>query len=211
MVLIISNKEIIGIINNAMEFFEIKRKIFEVEEKIGERTYRVVRNGKVFFLKDFENDKKGFEEYVDTEWRLNSTGIPHPKIYAYDKNELVVVSEYIDGPTVLEDLMKQDLSDEYFINVFKANWFSKKGKLPIDFDPELWKMVNGKLYYLGPVSGTMDDKSYFEKAPMRLWYYTKDFAKYLIRKGLSVDKTRVPDNEAAINKQMALTVVKYYI
>ena len=103
-----------------MEFFEIKRKIFEVEEKIGERTYRVVRNGKVFFLKDFENDKKGFEEYVDTEWRLNSTGIPHPKIYAYDKNELVVVSEYIDGPTVLEDLMKQDLSDEYFINVFKA-------------------------------------------------------------------------------------------
>ena len=46
---------------------------------------------------------------------------------------------------------------------------------------------------------------------MRLWYYTKDFAKYLLRKGLPVDKTRVPDNEAAINKQMALTVVKYYI
>ena len=39
-----------------MEFFEIKRKIFEVEEKIGERSYRVSRNGKVFFLKDFEND-----------------------------------------------------------------------------------------------------------------------------------------------------------
>ena len=194
-----------------MEFFEIKRKIFEVEEKIGERSYRVSRNGKIFFLKDFENDKKGYEQYVDTEWKLNATGIPHPKIYAYDKNLLLVASEYIEGSTVLEDLMKQDLSDEYFVNVFKANWFSKKNKLSINYDPELWKLVNGKLYYLGPICGVFDEKSYFEKAPMRLWYYTKDFAKYLLRKGLPVDKSRVPDNEAAINKQMALTVVKYYI
>ena len=194
-----------------MEFFEIKRKIFEVEEKIGERSYRVSRNGKVFFLKDFENDKKGFEEYVDSEWKLNATGIPHPKIYAYDKNLLIVASEFIEGTTVLEDLMKADLPEEYFPLIFKANWFSKTHKLPLDFDPEFWKMVNEKLYYVGVVSKSFDEKGYFEKAPMRLWFYTKDFAKYLLRKGLAVDKNRVPENEAAINKQMALIVVKYYI
>ena len=194
-----------------MEFFEIKRKIFEVEEKLGERSYRVIRNGKVFFLKDFENDKKGFEQYVDTEWKLNATGIPHPKIYAYDKNLLLVASEYIEGQTVLEDLMKADLPEEYFPLIFKANWFSKTHKLPLDYDPEYWKMVNGKLYYVGTVSKSFDEKGYFEKASMRLWFYTKDFAKYLLRKGLPVDKNRVPENEAAINKQMALIVVKYYI
>ena len=194
-----------------MEFFEIKRKIFEVEEKIGERTYRVNRNGKIFFLKDFENDKKGFEQYVDTEWRLNATGIAHPKIYAYDKNELVVASEYIEGTTVLEDLMKQDLSDGYFEGAFRANWFSKKSKLSLNYEPEYWKFINGKLFYLGVVGETFDEKSYFEKSPMRLWFYTKDFAKYLLRKGLPVDKERVPDNEAAVNKKIALTVVKYYI
>ena len=194
-----------------MEFFEIKRKIFEVEEKIGERTYRVSRNGKVFFLKDFENDKKGFEQYVDTEWKLNATGIPHPKIYSYDKNLLLVASEYIEGQTVLEDLMKADLPEEYFPLIFKANWFSKTHKLPLDFEPEFWKMVNKKLYYVGTVGKSFDEKGYFEKAPMRLWFYTKDFAKYLLRKGLPVDKSRVPENEAAVNKQMALIVVKYYI
>ena len=194
-----------------MEFFEIKRKIFEVEEKIGERSYRVSRNGKVFFLKDFENDKKGFEQYVDSEWKLNATGIPHPKVYAYDKNLLIVASEFIEGQTVLEDLMKADLPEEFFPLIFKANWFSKTHKLPLDYDPEFWKMVNGKLYFVGTVGKSFDEKGYFEKAPMRLWFYTKDFAKYLLRKGLPVDKSRVPENEAAINKQMALIVVKYYI
>ena len=194
-----------------MEFFEIKRKIFEVEEKIGERSYRVIRNGKVFYLKDFENDKKGFEQYVDTEWKLNATGIPHPKIYAYDKNLLLVASEYIEGTTVLDDLIKADLPEEYIIQAFKANWFGKKHKLALNFDPEYWKFINGKLYYVGSVSSVLDEKAFFEKAPMRLWFYTKDFAKYLLRKGLPVDRQRVPENEAAVNKQMALLVVKYYI
>ena len=194
-----------------MEFFEIKRKIFEVEEKLGERSYRVSRNGKTFFLKDFENDKKGFEQYVDTEWKLNATGIPHPKIYAYDKSLLLVASEFIEGTTVLEDLMKADLSDIYFEKIFKANWFVKKHKIAVNYEPEYWKLVNEKLYYLGPVCSVFDEKSYFEKAPMRLWFYTKDFAKYLLRKGLPVDKLRVPDNEAGVNKKMALVVVQYYV
>lgn len=194
-----------------MEFFEIKRKIFEVEEKLGDRSYKVNRNGKVYYLKDFENDKQGFQIYVDSEWKLNATGIPHPKIYAYDKNTLVVVSEYIEGSTVLEDLMQSDLSDQYFELVFKANWFSKTSKLPLNYEPEYWKLVKGKLYYLGVVNGVLEERNYFERSSMRLWYYTKDFAKYLIKKGLPVDRERVPEVETAVNKQMALTVVKYYI
>ena len=194
-----------------MEFFEIKRKIFEVKEKLGERSYRVSRNGKTFFLKDFENDKKGFEQYIDSEWKLNATGIPHPKIYAYDKSLFLVASEFIEGTTVLEDLMKADLSDIYFEKIFKANWFVKKHKIAVNYEPEYWKLVNEKLYYLGHVCSVFDEKSYFEKAPMRLWFYTKDFAKYLLRKGLPVDKLRVPDNEAGVNKKMALIVVQYYV
>lgn len=195
-----------------MEVFEIKRKIFEVEEKLGERSYRVTRNGKTYFLKDFENDKKGFDIYVETEWKLNNTGIPHPKIYAYDKNILVVASEFIEGSTVLEDLMKNDLSEDYFELVFKANWFVKKNKLAVNFAPENWKLSNGKLFYLGPICGEFDEnKHFFEKDSLRLWFYTKDFARHLVRLGLTVDKNRVPDNEAMVNKQMALTVIKYYI
>ena len=194
-----------------MEIFEIKRKIFEVEEKIGERSYKVSRKGKIYFLKDFENDKKGFEQYVDTEAKLNLTGIAHPKIYAYDKNIRVVASEFIEGSTVCEDLMKEDLSEKYFELVFKANWFVKKEKIAINYDPRLWKLNNEKLYYLGPICGKFEENTSFEKVSMRLWYYTKDFAKFLVQNSLPVDRDRVPDNETGVNKKMVLMVVKYYI
>ena len=194
-----------------MEIFEIKRKIFEVVEKLGERSYKVTRKGKIYFLKDFEKDKEGFEQYVETEAKLNGTGITHPKIYAYDKNIRVVASEFIDGPTVCDDLIKEDLSDEYFQLVFKANWFVKKGKFSINYDPRLWKLNNGKLYYLGPIYGVIETNTYFSQEMMRLWFYSKDFAKFLVQNGLPVDKSRIPENEAMINKNMALMVVKYYI
>lgn len=194
-----------------MEIFEIKRKIFEIVEKLGERSYKVSRKGKFFFLKDFENDKKGFEEYVATESKLNGTGIAHPKIYAYDKNIRVVASEYIDGSTVCDDLIKEDLKEQYFELVFKANWFVKKEKIRINYDPRLWKLNNGKLFYLGPICGKFEENSSFEKEMMRLWFYSKDFAKFLVQNGLPVDRSRVPENEAFVNKKMALMVVKYYI
>ena len=194
-----------------MEIFEIKRKIFEVVEKLGERSYKVSRKGKIYFLKDFENDKKGFEQYVDSETKLNGTGIAHPKIYAYDKNIRVVASEYIDGSTVCEDLIKEDLSEQYFELVFRANWFVKKDKFSINYDPRLWKLNNGKLFYLGVICGKFEENSSFEKEMMRLWFYSKDFAKFLIQNGLPVDRNRVPENEAFVNKKMALMVVKYYI
>ena len=194
-----------------MEIFEIKRKIFEVIEKIGDRTYKVSRKGKIYFLKDFKNDKKGFERYIETEGKLNTTGIAHPKIYAYDKNINVVAAEYIEGTTVCEDLMKEDLSDQYFELVFKANWFVKKEKISVDYDPRLWKLKNEKLYYLGTINGKFEENTSFEKVSMRLWFYSKDFAKFLVQNGLPVDRNRVPDNETAINKKMVLTVVRYYI
>ena len=194
-----------------MEIFEIKRKIFEVVEKLGERSYKVSRKGKIYFLKDFENDKKGFEEYISTETKLNGTGIAHPKIYAYDKNIRVVASEFIDGPTVCQDLIKEDLSEQYFELVFRANWFVKKDKLGINYDPRLWKLNGEKLFYLGPICGKFEENTSFEKEKMRLWFYSKDFAKFLVQNGLPVDKSRVPENEAFVNKRMALMVVKYYI
>ena len=194
-----------------MEVFEIKRKIFEVVEKLGERSYKVNRKGKIYFLKDFENDKKSFEIYVETEKKLNTTGISHPRIYAYDKNTRIVASEFIEGETVLDDLMKEDLSDNYFELVFKANWFVKKDKLSINYDPRLWKLNGEKLFYLGPICGNFDEKTSFEKESMRLWFYTKDLGKFLMQNGLPVNRNRLPDNEAKINKTIALMVVKYYM
>ena len=47
-----------------VEEIEIKRKVYQVVEQIGERTFKVERKGEYFFLKKFDDDKAGFQDFV---------------------------------------------------------------------------------------------------------------------------------------------------
>ena len=111
-----------------MEFFEIKRKIFEVEEKIGERSYRVSRNGKIFFLKDFENDKKRrteiFNKYAKEFGRYNLIKLPPledniPYCYPLCTNNKEILQK-LSGKTILrlwDDIPKSFPEYEFLYNV----------------------------------------------------------------------------------------------
>ena len=71
-------------IRHMNEIIEIKRKEFEVLEQIGDRSFKVERKGQIFFMKKFENDEEGFEEFVEAEHRLRVSGVTNPKCYIYD-------------------------------------------------------------------------------------------------------------------------------
>lgn len=189
---------------------EIKRKFFEVIETLGERSYKVERKGKIYFLKDFGNDEHGFWQYVDTESSLNTTGIAHPRIYTYDKRTHIVATEFIEGKSVMDLLIEQDLDDGVIESVFKANWFSRHSKVPLDYSPNVWKVYNNKLFFVGTIRGKFDDKQTFEKHGLRLWFYTKDFIMFLNKFGIKGDINRIGADEAAINKKIALAVVQFY-
>ena len=64
---------------------EIKRKIFEVIEPLGERSKKVTRKNRIFFLKDFGQDVDGYERYVNSAHKLSVSGIISPKIYCHRK------------------------------------------------------------------------------------------------------------------------------
>ena len=192
-----------------MEQFEIKRKVFDLIEQVGERTYKVSRKNKVYFLKDFANDEKGFEKYVDDLSRLNRTGLSTPKLYVYDKSSHMSVCDYVEGKTVLDILKEQELEEIVYDNAFKANWFMKREKLALSWDPVYWVISGEKLFYLGPVLGKLKENSSFEKEGIFLWFYSQDFIKYLMNHGILVDEMRRKETVAA-NKKIALTVVKYY-
>ena len=55
------------------EIIEIKRKEFEIVEKIGDKSYKVERKGKFYFLKKFDNDKKGFEKVIKNQEILRNS------------------------------------------------------------------------------------------------------------------------------------------
>ena len=196
--------------DDMIEQIEIKRKIFDVIEPIGERTKKVTRKNKIYFLKDFGNDISGFEKFVDSAHKLSVSGIVSPRIYVYDKHTHIVATEFIEGPTILDVLLEKDLPEEYFPLIFTDNWYMKNDNILLSFDPKNYKYHNGKLYYIPQLFDKYDEKKTFEKVGIWYWFYCREFVKYLEANNLSVDPQRANINQATINKRIALTVVKFY-
>ena len=192
------------------EIIEIKRKEFSVLQQMGEHSYKVERKGKVFFLKKYTS-KDDFRKFVDQQGRLKITAIDIPKVYLFDKNQMISVVEFIEGETMLEFLSKKSLEDEEIIKrLFLDEWYMRREKLRIDFHPEYFIYNGKKLVYL-PYSFTAIEPNYnFTLKDLKLWFDTKEFKEYAESKGYSLDEKRF-SNEYLVNKQMALMTVKYYV
>lgn len=192
------------------EVIEIKRKQFVVLEKLGEHSYKVQRKNDIYFLKKYDN-KEAFNDFVQKQHRLKITAIDIPKVYLFDKNQMISVVDFIEGPTMLDELLKDDINnEEVFRLLFQSEWYMRREKIRIDFRPENFKFTGKKLVYL-PFKYTNFEANYnFTMKDLRLWFPTKEFAEYIKTKGLSFDEKRI-GSEYATNKQIALYTVKYYI
>ena len=193
-----------------IEIIEIKRKEFSVLQQMGEHSYKVERKGKVFFLKKYQS-KEDFKKFIDQQGRLKITAIDIPKVYLFDKNQMISVVEFIEGETMLEYLSKKSLEDEEIIKrLFLDEWYMRREKLRIDFHPEYFIYNGKKLVYLPYFFTAIEPNYNFTLKDLKLWFDTKEFKEYAESKGFSLDEKRF-SNEYLVNKQMALMTVKYYV
>ena len=192
------------------EIISIKRKDFEVLETLGEHSFKVERHGKIFFLKKYDNKDK-FNDFIKKSHRLKITAIDTPKVYMFDKDQMISVVEFIEGPTILEYLSKEDISNEEIYRLLMLiEWYGRREKIRIDFLPENFIFTGKKLVYLPYTFKDFEQGYNFNLKDIRYWFPTKELANYVRSKGLSFDDKRI-GNEYAVNKQIALMVVKYHM
>ena len=192
------------------EVISIKRKDFEVLEHLGEHSFKVERHGKIFFLKKYDNKDK-FNEFVKNSHRLKITAIDVPKVYMFEKDQMISVVEYIEGNTMLEELSKADITNEEIYRLLMLiEWYGRREKVRLDFHPEFYKFHGKKLVYLPYIFTTFEPNYNFNMNDIRLWFPTKELCSYVKSKGLPFDENRI-GNEYAINKAIALMVVKYHM
>ena len=191
------------------EEIEVKRKVFTVVEQIGEHSYKVERKGQFFFLKIFEDNSKKFEDFCDAEHRLRVSGVVNPKCLIYDKKARIAVVDYIEGKNCLEELLNGDLPETVIEQLFKTFWYARNDLMALDYRPDNFKFVSGKLYYLPFKTSKYTNKESFLQQDLRLWFFTKEFIKYCHEKGIDVDQTKLK-SDYEINKNIALMTVKYY-
>ena len=192
------------------ETIEIKRKEFVVLEHLGENSFKVERKGNIYFLKKYKN-RDCFDEFVNAYRRLKITALDIPKLYLFDKNQLISVVDFIEGPTIYEELLQHDLENEDIYKILmQQEWCMRKERIRIDFHPEFFKFNGKKLFYLPYKMGKFETGYNFVMNDLRLWFPTKQFLSYALSKGDNFDDKRI-GNEYAVNKQMALMAVKYYL
>ena len=191
------------------EEIEVKRKVFTIIEQIGDRSYKAERKGQFFFIKKFEDDAKGFENFCDAEHRLRVSGVTNPKCYLYDKKLRIAIIEYVEGENCLETLLKEDLSEDIIQLLFKTFWYARNDQMALDYSPQNFVFANGKLYYLPFKCERFTTNEQFVQKDIMLWFFTKDFIKYCHSLGISADESRLK-SDYETNKNIALMTVKYY-
>ena len=192
-----------------VEEIEIKRKVYQVVEQLSEHTFKVERKGTFFILKKYDDNREGFDQFVDCEHRLRVSGVTNPKCFLYDKKVRWAIIEYVEGDNCLDLLQKGELPEQILELMFKAFWYARNDRIALDMKPDNFVFSNGKLYYMPFKVEKFVNNDNFVQHDIRLWFFTKDFVKYCHSKGISVDESHLK-SDYETNKNIALMTVKYY-
>lgn len=111
--------------------------------------------------------------------RLCSLNISIPKLLDYDKNQEVIVKEYIDGKTIFEMVRDNEDVSRYISQVRLMGVAAKKMGLNIDYFPTNFVVNNGLIYYIDYECNDYMDEWSFDSWGIKYWSKTPEFNDYL--------------------------------
>ena len=192
-----------------METLLVKKKEYEIIENIDEYTMKVSRDGEVFIAHLLGYKTRAFSNFSFAYKRLTNCNIAVPKRRVVDKKKGIVLVDFIDGPTVYEEIADHELSDAYYQQVYILSWFARKSGITLDFSPKNFKMYDNRLFYLSYTFDVYKKDEDFSINQSKYWFYTKDLRECLISDHIKIDMKRIK-TEGEINKEMVLKAVQFY-
>ena len=194
-----------------MENVTIKRKTFELISPMGENSWKASKDGQFYFIKKFEVKSNEYFDYLYAANRIKSSLVLAPRVILKDKKSGYVVTNFLQGQTVLDYLCENDPSEDDLIykQIFQQAHLAKMNGLALDFKPENW-LITDKGLALCKIWFQIYNKNLdFTQTDIRLWFLTKDLAKYAREHGRHFNVNRLKD-EYITNKNIVLTTCKYY-
>ena len=95
-----------------METIEVKRKQYEILERLSSYQVKVKDEDKTYVVYDFSNNREGFLDFKFAYKRLKNSGVTTPTVYKIDKKLSRAVVEYLPGSTIFDDLVDHDLDEK---------------------------------------------------------------------------------------------------
>ena len=110
--------------------------------------------------------------------RLRSIGIAIPEMIDVDTKEERIVKEYIDGKTVYEMVLQDELPPHCLEQVKKMCALLYPAKTNIDYFPTNFVMQDNVLYYIDYECNDYMEEWSFENWGIKYWSKTAEFLKY---------------------------------
>lgn len=100
---------------------------------------------------------------------LRYLGIALPKLIAVDEENEVLVKEYVKGKTGLDLVIKNEVTEAMFKNLFELSAVLKKASINIDYFPPNFVFDGEKLVYIDYECNQYDEQWSFEKWGIYYW------------------------------------------
>lgn len=110
--------------------------------------------------------------------RLRAVGIPMPKLLEVDRAQERILKEYIDGPSIYELVLRDEMLPDYYHQVRAMCARLYPAGLNIDYFPTNFIVENGKLFYIDYECNVYDPKWDFEHWGNDYWWKSPVFLEY---------------------------------
>lgn len=110
---------------------------------------------------------------------LSALGIPMPRLLAFHKNGQYLLKEYIDGPSLAELMVQQELRLTYFRQMKDICDVLYDHNLNIDYMPQNFIVREGKLYYIDYECNVLSEEWDFEHWGIYFWVNREGMKKFM--------------------------------
>lgn len=102
-----------------------------------------------------------------------------PVLIDVNKEQEIIVKEYIEGDTIFELVKRGESVDEYIKQVRQMAALAKKAGLNIDYYPTNFVVQNNLIYYIDYECNEYSEKWNFDNWDIKYWSRTKEFEEAL--------------------------------
>ena len=128
---------------------------------------------------DYYNFGNKIESESNDYKRLKKIGISMPEMIDVDLKNERILKEYINGDTIFEYVARNEVKEDYIIQIKNMCRILYAANTNIDYFPTNFVVQDDKLYYIDYECNDYMEEWNFENWGIKYWSLTKEFLEYV--------------------------------
>ena len=174
---------------NSMQQVTVNGKTYNLIKLLGKGkggySYLAEVDGKLVVVKKIHHEPCSYYNFGDKMQaelndyqKLCQIGIPMPKMLDFDIDLEIIVKQYIDGPTVYQMVLENNLPQTCVEQVVEMCKKLYANNTNIDYFPTNFVLCDDILYYIDYECNTYMDEWNYENWGIKYWSQTPEFLSY---------------------------------